>query len=70
MIIDGNMNLDQLAERMGDVATKEDARAMRGILIEQGHWNKDTGDIEEAEWHYCLEAAVRFAAEDAAPDHQ
>ena len=63
MFIDGNIDLAQLAERMGDSATIEEARALRKMLIEEGWWGKDTADIPEAEWLMACETAVRFAAE-------
>ncbi len=64
MYIDWNMDLDQLMERMGDVATKGEAKHMRRILNEEGWQQQDTNDIPEAEWATMLEAAVRFAEDD------
>lgn len=57
MIIAADMNLSDLAERMGDVATEVDARAMRDLLVER-YEGQDTADIPEADWLAMLEEAV------------
>lgn len=49
MKITDTMNLDQLAERMGSVATQADAAVMRDLLVAQFD-GQDTSDISEAEW--------------------
>jgi len=53
MIIHRNMDLDQLHQLMGDVATREEAAALRDILIENDYANTD--DINQADWLELLE---------------
>ena len=55
MQITPTMDLGALAERMGDAATEQDARAMRDALVDAGH--ADTADVPEAEWMTLLSAA-------------
>ena len=57
MEINSAMNLDHLAERMGDVATREDAEMMRDLLVES-HDGEDTSDLDDAEWMRLLNRAV------------
>ena len=56
MIIHRNMDLGQLHQLMGDVATREEAAALRDILVDTGIANTD--DIAEADWLELLELAV------------
>lgn len=59
MEISTGMDLTQLAERMGSVATREDARAMRDVLVESSY--SDTRDIPAREWLEMMERAVSAA---------
>ena len=59
MIITDKMNLDQLAERMGD-ATESEALYMREALIGSGEWNT-TEEISSEEWAKLCEAAIAKA---------
>lgn len=61
MNIDRYMDLNQLAERMGDTATESEARTLRDLLIEAGHEGSDTSEIAEAEWAQHLCQAVEIA---------
>lgn len=55
MNLDHTTPLHAIAERMGDVATTDDARAMRAILARAGV--TDTDDVLESDWlRYCDEA--------------
>jgi len=54
MQITDAMNLDQLAERMGSVATQADAAAMRDLLVSRFD-GQDTSGIPEAEWLAMLD---------------
>lgn len=45
MIISPTMNLGELAERMGQITTEDEARAMRDLLVEQ-HIGETIGDID------------------------
>ena len=49
MKIQNGMNLNDLAEHMGQDATVEDAEQMRRLLIEK-HDREDTRDISEREF--------------------
>ena len=65
MKISANMDLDRLAELMGDCATAEDALDMREFLVDR-HDGCDTGDIADSEWFRLLElsageTSMRFA---------
>ncbi len=53
------MNLDQLAEHMGDIATADEARAMRDLLVEAGY--NSTSEVPEAEWLTMLDLAAQQA---------
>lgn len=57
MFIAADMNLSDLAERMGDIATDVDARAMRDLLVER-YEGQDTADIPESDWLAMLEEAL------------
>jgi hypothetical protein len=57
MQITPNMNLDQLAEHMGDCATADEARAMRDLLVEAEY--ESTGEVPEAEWLKMLDLAAQ-----------
>jgi len=54
MQITNMMNLEQLAERMGSVATQADAAVMRDLLVAR-FGGQDTSGIPEAEWLALLE---------------
>ena len=56
MRITPDMSLEQLAERMGDTATEQEARVMRDLLCEAGH--EDTSDVSEGKWCQYLCHAV------------
>jgi hypothetical protein len=60
MLISTDMDLRQLAERMGSEATEAEADAMRKTLVE---WRdgEDTADIDCDTWGFYLNAAVRDA---------
>lgn len=58
MQIATNMNLNDLMERMGDVATQDEAELMRDLLVEQFD-GQDTADVPEAAWMELLEKAVQ-----------
>ncbi|MDH1506276.1 hypothetical protein N5I20_14525 [Aeromonas caviae] len=57
MKVHSNMDLNQLAERMGTEATLDDAAAMRELLVEKFD-GQDTAEIPEGEWMALLEEAV------------
>mgnify|MGYP003661735571 CR=1 FL=1 len=63
MKISSTMDLAQLAERMGDVATEAEARHMRATLEGLGAWER-TEDVPENEWLRLIEAAVAQAEQD------
>ncbi len=51
------MNLDAVAEAMGPYATREEAVAMRRILVER--WaGRALEEVSEPEWLDAMEAAV------------
>jgi hypothetical protein len=54
MIIDKNMDVDKLAERMGTDSTLYEAFLMRDLLIERGYAGADTGDIRDEVWEELL----------------
>lgn len=56
MKISSTMNLDQLAERMGD-ATQGEAAVMRDLLADR-YDGKDTADVPESEWLAMLNEAA------------
>lgn len=58
MIITANMNLTELAELMGDAATKNDSEAMRDMLMATGHENLSTDMLDDAEWIRLMKLAV------------
>lgn len=49
MKVHSDMDLNQLAERMGPEATLDDASAMRDLLVENFD-GQDTTEIPEGEW--------------------
>ena len=59
MRINENMDLQQLAERMGE-ATRQEAAHMRSALVVIGAWDT-TEEVEEKEWLKMLDAAVAQA---------
>jgi len=59
MIIHRNMDLGQLQQLMGDVATRDEAAALRDILVDTGIANTD--NIVEADWLELLELAAWHA---------
>ena len=58
MKIASNMNLSDLAERMGDVATESEAAIMRSSLISGGYDGADTADVPVAEWESYLNLTI------------
>ena len=56
MIITKTLNLSQLADSMGSAADRDDAAAMREILVQSGH--VDTDEISESDWLRYSEMAV------------
>lgn len=62
MLIESTMDLQQLAERMGEPATADEARAMRSLLIAAGYEGKRTEDVPERAWAAALDAAAKTAA--------
>lgn len=58
MIISPTMHLGELAERMGQITTEAEARAMRDILVDLRD-GEDTADIEEHDWICMLEMVTR-----------
>lgn len=58
MKISNDMSVAALAEAMGDIATEQDAQAMRALLV-QRHDGMDTADVPDDEWHALLSMAVR-----------
>ncbi|TAL80718.1 MAG: hypothetical protein EPN77_19460 [Candidimonas sp.] len=54
MKIAANMNLAELAERMGTEATESEAFAMRELLTLQFN-GQDTVDVPEADWLTMLD---------------
>lgn len=59
MLIEQNMDLGALAERMGNGATREDAAIMCEFLLAGvNSWDK-TEDVPESVWNDCLEMAVK-----------
>jgi len=57
MIISPTMNLGELAERMGQITTEDEARAMRDLLVDLRD-GEDTADIEEHDWICLINLAV------------
>lgn len=57
MKVHGDMDLNELAERMGTDATLDDASAMCDLLVEKFD-GQDTSDIPEGEWLAMMEEAV------------
>jgi hypothetical protein len=53
MKIHSNMNLEELAERMGDIATRRDAVMMRECLVA---WfdNWETYEVSDYHWNNML----------------
>ena len=62
MRIESTMDLQQLAERMGEPATAEEARAMRSLLIAAGFDGQRTEDVPERAWAAALDAAAKNGA--------
>ncbi len=56
MKITANMNLDDLAERMGDTPSNYEVCAMRALLCGSGF--EDTADIPEQDWIELLGQCV------------
>lgn len=54
MKVHSNMDLNQLAERMGTEATMDDAAVMCDLLVERFD-GQDTAEIPEGEWQAMLE---------------
>lgn len=67
MKISDQMDLYALSVHMGDGATTEDARVMRGLLASR-HWGADTADLTEDEWLDLCENAVQL--EQPQDDHE
>lgn len=61
MRIASNMNLHNLAERMGDRSKIDDADAMRDLLVARFD-GQDTADVPEGEWFDMRERATAGAA--------
>jgi len=59
MKIEPNMDLWQLAERMGSSATIDDATAMRDLLVD-AHKGEDTADVPESVWLLLLNRAIKW----------
>lgn len=57
MKVHSDMDLSQLAERMGTEATLDDASTMCDLLVEKFD-GQDTSEIPEGEWLALLEEAV------------
>lgn len=57
MNISRNMNLDNLAERMGSEATTDEATTMRAVLALR-FGDRDTSDLSEAEWLSAMTDAM------------
>lgn len=57
MKVHADMDLNELAERMGIEATMDDASAMCDLLVDKFD-GQDTSDIPEGEWLAMLEEAV------------
>lgn len=62
MQITRNMSLEELEQRMGDVATRREAAALREILVAR-HNGEQTQDIDEWEWADMVREAVEAAGE-------
>lgn len=58
MKISPTMNLSDLAERMEDCATEDEAAILRTILISRGYTDVDTSDVDPDEWSLCIDLAV------------
>lgn len=54
MKISCNMNLNDLAEHMGNAASELEAVAMRDLLVEQ-YDGQDICDVPETEWLLMLD---------------
>lgn len=63
MIITKSTPLYAIAERMGDCATNDDARAMLDELLAAGV--TDTEDVSEADWLVMTDRAAATASEDS-----
>lgn len=57
MKIDQNMNLQELAQRMGDCATEDEAELMRSFLLELPY--EDTEHVPAREWSRMLACVVQ-----------
>jgi hypothetical protein len=57
MKVHADMDLNELADRMGTEATMDEASAMCDLLVEKFD-GQDTSDIPEGEWLAMLEEAV------------
>lgn len=57
MKVHGDMDLNELAERMGTDATLDDASAMCDLLVEKFD-GQDTSEIPEGDWLAMMEEAV------------
>ncbi|HGE8241974.1 hypothetical protein LZT27_18570 [Aeromonas veronii] len=57
MKVHADMDLNELAERMGTEATMDDASVMCDLLVDKFD-GQDTSDIPEGEWLAMLEEAV------------
>lgn len=57
MKVHADMDLNELAERMGIEATMDDASVMCDLLVDKFD-GQDTSDIPEGEWLAMLEEAV------------
>ena len=62
MMISATMDLDQLAERMGEAATPTEARLLRHMLAETLE-GIDTTEIDQDQWSSMVELAVQHHRE-------
>jgi hypothetical protein len=60
MKIERTMDLGQLAERMGEVATLQEAEYMRACLVDEGFLGMDTADIPDRHWARLLGVVTAF----------
>ncbi|WP_296701561.1 hypothetical protein [Thiocapsa sp. UBA6158] len=58
MMISATMDLDHLAERMGDTATPSEARVMRHMLAETLE-GIETAEIDPDQWSSLVELAIQ-----------
>jgi hypothetical protein len=63
LTVSASMELDQLAQHMGDLATIEQARAMRDLLVDT-YLGVEVGEIPESVWLDLLNEACDIVSQE------